>query len=402
MSILLVILILKWYRSSNERYPDNVKATAASVSIIYSQGVLIRVILVNMNLRWPREVKQVSDSVTSFVSLDVLSMFGVECFFVTLRARGLNTALLTLVFWGTTTLFLFLVVYGTTIFKRIASKSIMNKYCCKPCNSSEKLSKQFDSLANFIGIGLSICATSFLKYFVFDSNIRQGQAPGDWCRVIVPKILLGMIFLKYCRETLHYANLWDGSISLRKWVCLKKLQVPKDRLARRLNFISRRFDKHAAYWQFVVWLRQLSMIILTNVTSNCIAIGVVSIITLLGFLWLHYKVRPFVYNFQNLVEQYLLLSGIIIILSGTIYCVVEVWVNEVVNLIITIGVLGTLFTSFLGSLYYLGIFQALREAYSELWNGENASTSIREKPLNLRSPVDIEAENNKSYILLTE
>ena len=76
--------------------------------------------------------------------------------------------------------------------------------------------------------------------------------------------------------------------------------------------------------------------------------------------------------------------------------------NEVVNLIITIGVLGTLFTSFLGSLYYLGIFHALREAYSELWNGENASTSIREKPLNLRSPVDIEAENNKSYILLTE
>ena len=95
------------------------------------------------------------------------------------------------------------------------------------------------------------------------------------------------------------------------------------------------------------------MIILTNVTSNCIAIGVVSIITLLGFLWLHYKVRPFVYNFQNLVERYLLLSGIIIILLGTIYCVVDMWVNEVVSLIITIGVLGTLFTSFLGSLYYL-------------------------------------------------
>ena len=89
--------------------------------------------------------------------------------------------------------------------------------------------------------------------------------------------------------------------------------------------------------------------------------------------------RPFVYNFQNLVERYLLLSGIIIILFGTIYCAVDIWVNEVVSLIITIAVLGTLFASFLGSLYYLGIFQALREAYSELWNGENTSTSINEK-----------------------
>ena len=82
LSILVIILILKWYRSSNERYPDAVKATAASMSIIFSQGALTRVILVNMNLRWPRKVKQVSESVTSFVSLDLLNTFGVECFLV--------------------------------------------------------------------------------------------------------------------------------------------------------------------------------------------------------------------------------------------------------------------------------------------------------------------------------
>ena len=194
LSILVIILIAKWYRSSSERYPDAVKATAASMSIIFSQGALTRVILVNMNLRWPRKVKQVSESVTSFVSLDLLNTFGVECFLVDLRARELNTTLITLCFWGVSILVLFLVVYGTTIFKRIASKSIINKYCCRTCNSSEKRSKQFDSLANFVGIGLSVCGTSLIKYLTFDSNLRQGRDLGDWCRVFVPKILLGMIF----------------------------------------------------------------------------------------------------------------------------------------------------------------------------------------------------------------
>ena len=74
--------------------------------------------------------------------------------------------------------------------------------------------------------------------------------------------------------------------------------------------------------------------------------------------------------FQNLVEQYFLLSGICILVSGTIYCIVEARLDNVFSLIITIIVLGILFLSYIGALYYLGIFNVLYNAFMELWSGK--------------------------------
>jgi hypothetical protein len=232
-----------------------------------------------------------------------------------------------------------------------------------------------------------------MKYTMFDSNLREGVKLGDWCRVFVPKFLYLCVFFKYCRETLVFAKFWDGEIPY----CLKKLQIPQDRLKNRLNFFARRFDQHAAYWQFVVWFRQLSLLVLTSTIANNILLGILSSVIMSLFLWLHMKVKPFVFAFQNLVEQYFLLSGICILVSGTIYCIVEVWsMGDIFSLIITIIVLGILFLSYIGALYYLGIFNALYNAFMELWSGESFH------PHNSGVEISNDGTEDKSYTLLEE
>ena len=205
-----------------------------------------------------------------------------------------------------------------------------------------------------------------MKYMIYDSNLRGGEDIGDWCRVFIPKLIFLCVLFKYCRETFVFAKLWDGSIPY----CLKKLQIRQDRLKRRLNFFARRFDQHAAYWQFVVWFRQLSLLICTSIIDDNILLGILASIIMSFFLWLHMKVKPFAFAFQNLVEQYFLLSGICILVSGTIYCIVEARLDNVFSLIITIIVLGILFLSYIGALYYLGIFNVLYNAFMELWSGK--------------------------------
>ena len=125
-----------------------------------------------------------------------------------------------------------------------------------------------------------------MKYMIYDSNLRGGGDIGDWCRVFIPKLIFLCVLFKYCRETFVFAKLWDGSIPY----CLKKLQIPQDRLKSRLNFFARRFDQHAAYWQFVVWSRNNYILILTLCIDNNILLGILASVIMSVFLWLQMKV----------------------------------------------------------------------------------------------------------------
>ena len=94
-------------------------------------------------------------------------------------------------------------------------------------------------------------------------------------------------------------------------------------------------------------------------------------------------------------KQYFLLSGICILVSGTIYCIVEARLDNVFSLIITIIVLGILFLSYIGALYYLGIFNVLYNAFMELWSGKIGRRNSKIEMSN------VDAED-QSYTLLEE
>ena len=57
---------------------------------------------------------------------------------------------------------------------KMVPNTILNKCCCKACGTNEKRSKQSDSIANVLGIGISLFGTckyilikSFYIYFIY-------------------------------------------------------------------------------------------------------------------------------------------------------------------------------------------------------------------------------------------
>ncbi len=158
----LGFLFIKWYKRSSERFPNKVKQTAASISILISQAALYRIILTNMRLRWPIEVVKVGEAATSLVSLNAINIFGIECFFLALRGGSkiaIKYALIVLIFWGSISLAFFFAIYGKGLLMKVVPDTILNKYCCKACGTNEKRSKQSDSIANVLGIGISVFGT---------------------------------------------------------------------------------------------------------------------------------------------------------------------------------------------------------------------------------------------------
>ena len=164
----LSFLFMKWYKRSSERFPDKVKQTAASISILISQATLYRIILKNMRLRWPIEVVKTGEAATSLVSLNVINIFGVECFFLNSRNDpNFNYPLMVLIVWGGIGVLLFFAIYGKLLVMKMVPNTVLNKCCCKACGTNEKRSKQSDSIANVLGIGISLFGTC--KYILIKS-----------------------------------------------------------------------------------------------------------------------------------------------------------------------------------------------------------------------------------------
>ena len=85
-------------------------------------------------------------------------------------------------------------------------------------------------------------------------------------------------------------------------------------LERRLRYLVFKYSPRAPYWQFVLWARQLFLMIFQAALDNDIAQAVVSLSILLGSLGLHYHVWPYAFRFQNQLEV-LLGSGSILLIG---------------------------------------------------------------------------------------
>ena len=115
------------------------------------------------------------------------------------------------------------------------------------------------------------------------------------------------------------------------------------RLRVRTSYTCRRFAPHAPYWQFILWTRQflLTLITLTPAISaaargaleedyvrgnpdTMLLVQVPSSIVVLFLAGaLHWRIKPFIYDFQNWLEAWLLFASILVITLAGVYSVTK-------------------------------------------------------------------------------
>lgn len=107
---------------------------------------------------------------------------------------------------------------------------------------------------------------------------------------------------------------------------LKRLEV-------RVEYLTQRYAKHAPYWQFVVWARQLALMTVASVAravhdnhdEATVQIGlvwaqaVIALLILSASFWLHRHILPYEFAFQNEVESWLFGANLAMLLLAMIY-----------------------------------------------------------------------------------
>ena len=115
--------------------------------------------------------------------------------------------------------------------------------------------------------------------------------------------------------------------------------LPPERLAVRMYYFTRRFRDEVPFWQFVIWARQLLLLLdafvprwylpfavweeelLTNATFKAVTLAHAAIaIAIFGLAWaLHARVQPYAYVMQNRLESWLFLCNILTVVLGAAY-----------------------------------------------------------------------------------
>ena len=185
--------------------------------------------------------------------------------------------------------------------------------------------------------------------------------------------------------------------------------MSKQRLKRRLNYLTKRFNDHAPYWQFIIWARQISILIANfNVlhgfqyTKWVLSIIVLCICFL--SLILHMHVKPYKYEFQNEVDKWLLIANIIIVFTATIYSEllkpsIEHDISKTSSWIITFIILITMFGSLIGGMIYLQLWKKLYITLQLMWKNEtvgNSDSAINNDNDGEYSLLDNEAEEEEN------
>ena len=173
---------------------------------------------------------------------------------------------------------------------------------------------------------MSLLAITFAK------AVLSMYGSGNGWIILLMFPFLFYIFFKYFREMRVLQGKWDGAMCRQCCpqnccsflFCLKPIKMSKQRLKRRLNYLTKRFNDHAPYWQFVIWARQISILIanfnvLYGFQYTKWILSIIVICICFVSLILHMHVKPYKYEFQNEVDKWLLIANIIIVFTATIY-----------------------------------------------------------------------------------
>eukprot|EP00943_MAST-04B_sp_MAST-4B-sp1_P008588 g8588.t1 len=363
------------------KYPNKIGETIASISIVTSHAQMMSVVFL-MDLSWPSPVKERKHLLHGFF-FDLPSLVSAECIFV-----GMSDPAVAYV-WATLLLFCIL-LYTLSMLP-----SLYGKICMRG-KDQVSVDEKIDKLYYYVSLIMSHVASKVVNVILgsIGSNVIANSVPAFiiFCLCV---IALPTMLFNFYREMRVLQGKWDGG-----WWFLKPIALPKNRLERRLIYLTKRFDEHAPYWQFVLWARQLPLTIFLVYVENIWAIGIFAILVCVVSFILHNRVKPFKYEFQNLVDSYLMLSNVVIIIAAVLYS--EIVRPEIVSgsssavsvfsVLLTVIILIAMFGSLLWCIIYLRLWIGLWNSLMKMW-GKDPTADVTQ--LN-----DIEVNDVKENLLL--
>jgi hypothetical protein len=355
-----------------KKYPGAVGGTIASVSIVTSHAQMM-LVMSHLNLSWPAEVKQAQKILYAF-TLDLPHLFNLkQCLLVGSTVETI---------WVGVLIFFIVLLILPTLFKVLAS--------CSDFEAEELVvvATMADKMYNLVALMMSFMIIKFVN-IIIDLGGQKSMI-----LLFFTGFGLSCILLKFFRDLLTLHSKWDGRI-----MCiLKPTNLSERRLKIRLSYLAARYAPHAPYWQFVVWSRQIGILILSTFSSAWLIILVSTLICLTSLI-LHIKIKPFKYEFQNRMENWLMLTIVVMINAAGIYSeVLRPYVknnsSNPASWVVAAIILIAMFGSLIGASLYFRLFRKLYKSFVEMIKQPRKGSTIE-----LRKP---SASDGKDYALLLE
>jgi len=197
-------------------------------------------------------------------------------------------------------------------------------------------------------------------------TLTEGPSCGHTCRtILVLKYLRNTVVLVSRSTRASASYIADSQRSSR----LSISGLTHEQLQYRTRYTTKRYASHAPYWQFVIWSRQLALTVVSLLPDLLMTPQEQDDMVLSegappALIWLHAglavgifglsyvlqrRMQPFVFDFQNWVEQFLLVCSAITVLLAALYTLFDAraFVIEILLFVTLIG-------SIAGAALYLG------------------------------------------------
>ncbi len=343
---------LLWYM---KKYPGAIGGTVASVSIITSHAQMMLVVF-QLDLKWPVEVKKAESVLYSF-TLDLPHVFN-------LKQCLIKGSTLDIIWILLLTLFL-LLMFLPNVLKFFS--------WCSGFTKKDYLEafKTIDKVYNIVALMMSFFIIRFTSLILSNSFSNAYVTIG---------YALGLFYItfKFFRDSLVLNGTWDG-----KFYCiLKPVKLSKKRLNARVSYLAKRYGPHAPYWQFIIWARQISILILARMVEKNWLLVLIGTLICLASISIHAKVKPFKYDFQNKMELWLMYVVTVIVISAGIYSeILKTWIKnnpaEIARWIFSLILLGGMFGSLLGATIYFRLFRKIYGSFHDMLKDRRRSSFIQ-------------------------
>ena len=115
-------------------------------------------------------------------------------------------------------------------------------------------------------------------------------------------------------------------------------------------------------------------------------IGICAFIICSIAFYLHIKIKPFKYQFQNRMEKWLLLTNIVLIFTATLYSeVLRLYIknnsNNAWSWIFSFIMISLIFGSLIGSSIYFHLWRKLYKSLKTMWKDTHSISSHRKNSL---------------------
>ena len=139
---------------------------------------------------------------------------------------------------------------------------------------------------------------------------------------------------------------------------------------------TQRYAKHAPYYQFIIWAQQISVLILISAIESTEALVLISLAVCALALYAQIRIQPHMYEFQNKMEKWLLMTICVIISTAYIYSEIlrDLIQNDSSNpltWIFSFIFLVAMFGSLLVASIYFRLWRKLWFLLQQMWNDRN-------------------------------